>query len=151
MEQFNPIIFRQKLIISGKQDIDKEVTYDQKNGVMSLGGVKRKILTNTQDPLSAIFNVRRMDLDKFREFRMNVNTNQKNYIIKCKATWQDIPVDKRIYRIILAKAEIARSDENPYHRANITMILVRKIENIPVLIKVFAGGILINAKLIDIK
>ncbi|MCX5703091.1 MAG: DUF3108 domain-containing protein [Candidatus Omnitrophica bacterium] len=150
-EHFNPVTFRQRLIVSGKNDIDKEITYDQESGVMSLGGVRRQILIDTQDPLSAIFNLRRMNLDKIKAFVMNINSNQKNYILEGKSSWQDIVIGKVTYKIILAKADIRRRDKNPYHKSNITMILVRQKENIPVLIKVFASGVLINAKLIDIK
>ncbi len=149
--QLNPIVFKQKVIISGKKDIDREVTYNQKTGVMSIVGVKRQILPNTQDPLSAILNIKRMDFNKVKEWEMNINTNQKNYILKGIATQQGIIVNKKTYRIVLAKAQIKRRDKNPYHKSNISMVLLEEKENIPILIKVFASGILINAKLIDIK
>ena len=150
-EELNPIIFKQKIIISGKKDIDREVIYDQKSGVMSIAGVKRQILPNTQDPLSAMLNIKRMDFNKVREWEMNINTNQKNYILKGIAAQQDIIVNKKTYRIVLAKAEIKRRDKNPYHKSNISMVLLNEKENIPILIKVFSSGILINAKLIDIR
>lgn len=151
MQQFNPMSFRQRLQVSGKKDIDREIIYDQKLGIMSISEVKRQIFPNTQDPLSAAFNIRRMDFDKIKEFEMNINTNQKNYILKGTTTQQDISINKKIYKIVLAKAEIKRRDKNPYHQSTITMVLLKEKGNIPILIKVFAGGVLINAKLVDIK
>lgn len=149
--RLSPVLFKQKLIILGKQDSEREVAYDQDNGTMSIAGIKRQIFVNTQDPLSAIFNIRRMDLDKIKKFEMNINSNQKNYILVGQSTSREIILQKRTYKIIVAKADIARRDNNFYHKSNITMVLVREKENIPILIKVFASGVLINARLIDIR
>lgn len=152
MQGFNPFIFRQKIIITGKPNIEKEAIYDQKNGIMYIAGERRRIFPNTQDPLSAIFNIRRADFDKIKELQMNINTNQKNYILKGIASQQEISVNNKIYKIILAKANIRRHDKNPYHQSHISIVLLRRGEsNIPILIKVFASGFLINARLIDIK
>lgn len=151
LQQFNPMLFKERLAITNRIDIKKEIFYDQKEGVMSIAGVRRQIFPNTQDPLSAIFNFRRMDFDRIREFEMNINTNQKNYILKGTTEQKDLQIDKKIYKIILAKAEIGRRDKNPYHKSNITMVLLKGKENIPVLIKVFASGIFISTKLVEIK
>jgi hypothetical protein len=132
-------------------NINKEVYYDQKNGIMTLNNIRHQIPPHTQDPLSLLFNTMRMDFDKVEEIEMNINTNQKNYILKGIATQEDIIINKKTYRIVLAKAEIKRRDKNPYHKSNISMVLLNEKENIPILIKVFASGILINAKLIDIR
>lgn len=151
IQELNPLLFRQKIIATGKKDINREVFYDQKQNIMSIAGVKRQILPNTQDPLSAIFNVRRMDFDKIKEFEMNINTNQKNYILRGVAEQKTLTINKKIYSIVMAKAEIKRRDKNPYHKSSINMVLLKEEENIPILIKVFSGGILINAKLTDMK
>jgi hypothetical protein len=151
IEKLNPLLFKQRIAIAGKQDIVKEATYDQNNGIMSIAGVKRQILTDTQDPLSAIFNLRHMDLDRIREFELNINTNQKNYILKGTVSLQQVSVNKKIYKTALIKATIRRRDKNPYHQSALTMVLLREKENIPILIRVFASGMLINAKLIDIQ
>lgn len=151
IKQLTPLVFKEKIAISGKQDIDREITYDQKNGIMSIAGVKRQILPNTHDPLSATFNIRHLDLDKVKEIEMNINTNQKNYILKGTAEQKNILIHKQAYRIILAKAEIARRDKNPYHKSSISMVLLKEKQNLPILIKVFASGVLINARLIEIR
>jgi len=146
-----PILFRQKAIVTGKQDINKEVFYNQSEGFMSIGGVKRQIFPNTHDPLSAVFNLRRMDLEKASDFEMNLNTNQKNYILEGTTEQKALLINKKIFKIFVAKAEIRRQDNNPYHKSNITVVFLKEKENIPILIKVFASGVLINAKLIEIE
>lgn len=151
IKQFTPIVFKQKIAISGNQGIDREITYDQKSGTMSIEGVKRQILPDTQDPLSAMFNLKHLNFDKIKEFEMNLNTNQKNYILKGTAIQQEILINKKIYKIVSAKAEIRRRDNNPYHKSNISIVLLKEKENTPILIKVFASGVLINARLIAIK
>lgn len=152
MQGLSPVLFKQKVIISGKQNIERSVIYDQKNGVMDIAGLKRQIYPNTQDPLSAMFSLKHMDFDKIKEFQMSINTNQKNYILKGIVSQQELSINKKTYKIVLAKAKISRRDKNPYHQSSLSIVLLNKEkENIPILIKVFASGFLINAKLIEIK
>lgn len=151
IQSLSPVLFKQKLIVSNKPDIEREVLYDQKNAVMTLAGVKRQILPNTQDPLSMILNIRRMDFTKTSAFEMNINTNQKNYILEAKAEQESLVINKVKYNISLLKAEIRRRDKNPYHKSAINMVLVEDKENIPVLIKVKAGGAFISVKLVEIQ
>ncbi len=147
----NPVLFRQLMKLSGKPEMNKEVIYDQKNGIMTILGVQRSILPNTQDPLSAIFNIRKMDLDKNREFEISINTNQKNYCLSGSVTPKDLIIRNKSYKIYILKAEIKRRDRNPYHKSQITMILLKEKENIPISVRVFASGAIINAKLVEIK
>lgn len=148
----NPVLFRQKVISSGSEPPNKEVFYDQKNMIMTIGGVQRQILPNTHDPLSAIFNIRKMNLDNIQELEMNINTNQKNYILKANLVNKDMQLGRKQYRIILVQSTIRRRDKNPYHQSKLDMVLLQSgQENIPVLIKVFASGFLITAKLSQIR
>lgn len=147
----NPYLFKQKLHVKGKADITKEITYDQKNGIMSLAGVERSIPPNTQDCLSAVFNIMRMDFDKIRGFEMNINTNQKNYTLTAAAIPKDLFINRKIYKTVILNAEIRRRDKNPYHKSTITMILLKDIENTPIVIRVFASGVLLTVKLVDIR
>lgn len=150
-EDFNPVLFKQRVIFSGKPDMEREITYDQKNGIMTMAGVRRQILPNTQDPLSMLFNLRRMDFDRVKELEININTNQKNYLLKGTITKQDVSIKQKVFNIVLIKAQIARMDKNPYHKSQVDIVFLKDKENIPILIKVFASGMLINAKLVDIK
>jgi len=151
MQQLNPILFKQKLVVTGKPDLYREVFYDQTNHIMSIEGVRRQILPNTQDPLSLIFNIKHMDFNKIKELEMNINTNQKNYILKGIVQSRDISIHKKTYKIAFLETTIKRRDKSPYHQSRISIVLLKDKENIPILIKIFASGMLINARLIDIQ
>lgn len=147
----NPLVFKQKISVPNKPDINREVFYDQANGIMALNGVRRQILPDTQDPLSLALNISRMDFDKIKEFEMNINTNQKNYLLKGVAQTKDLVIGDKVYKTVSLQAHIGRRDKNPYHQSSISMVLVKKKQNIPVFIKVFASGFLVTAKLIEIE
>jgi len=145
----SPLFFRQAIFISGKEQAVKEITYDQDAGVMFMREERRHIPPFTQDPLSLIFNLRQMDFEKERGFEMNLNTNQKNYTIKGSVTPKEIWVNKKEYRIYVLNAQIFRKEKNPYHKSKVTVVFLKDKKNIPVLIRVFASGAAINAKLIE--
>jgi len=146
---FSPLLFRQKVKSPGKEKPEKEIFYDHVKGTMTLGGVERQILPNTQDPLSAIFNLRHMDLSKIKNIEMNINTNQKNYILSGTVKERAVTINKQACKIAIIDAGIRRRDKDPYHKSNVTFVLLEGKENIPVLIRVFASGALVTAKLID--
>ncbi len=150
-ELLSPVLFKREVVSPGKEPAHREVYYDQVAGIMTIENQKRQIFSHTQDPLSAIFNLKKIDFDKIKDIEMNINTNQKNYILKGTAKQQEILLGKKTYKIVLARAEIKRRDKNPYHKSKITMVLLKDKENIPVLIKVLASGFLINARLVDIE
>ena len=151
MQKFNPSVFKQKYSISGKPDVEKEVFYDQKANTMTASGISRQILPDTQDPLSALFNIRRMDFSKIKVFDINFNTNQKNYAIKGTVSLKETSLNGKAATLATLEGSIFRRDKNPYHKSSISMVLWKEMGNAPVLIKVFAGGILMNARLTDIK
>ncbi len=148
-ESLNPLLFKEKISIKGKNDIVKEASYDQKQSVMTLAGVRRQVLPNTQDHLSAIFNLRRTDFDKIKDYDININTNQKNYSLKGNAQNGQITLKGKVYKTVLLKASIARRDKNPYHKSTISMLLLKDEGNLPIMIKVFASGAVINVRLIE--
>lgn len=143
----NPVAFKQKIMISGRPDVKKDILYDQQRQIMIMGGVERIIQANTQDPVSALFNLRKMDSSITGSFQMYVNTNQKNYLLDAKVSQRDIQIKGRKYKCILLKGEIRRKDKNPYHRSRMEMLMLDE-GKAPVLIKVFSSGALITAKLI---
>lgn len=151
-QKLNPVLFKQKITVAGRQDINKEVIYDQENNTLLLNGVRRQIMPDTQDPLSAVLNLKQTDFNRLKEFEMNINTNQKNYILEgAVAKESTLSINQKDYKTVLVKACIQRRDKNPYHKSNITMVFLKEKENIPILIKVFASGFLINAKLVNIE
>jgi hypothetical protein len=150
MHKLSPVLFKQKLESPGKENPNKEVFYDLKNNTMTLNGVVRQIYPNTQDPLSAVFNLKRMNFSSTKTIEFNINTNQKNYILNGTANEKNILVNKELFKIVTVNAEIKRRDKDPYHKSNIDLVLLKGEQNIPILIKVFASGALITAKLVDI-
>lgn len=151
IQELNPILFKQKMIMGKIQTGEREVFYDQKNNIMAIGAVKRSIYPDTQDPLSAIFRLIYTDFGKDKDIEMSINTNQKNYILKGTAVSKEILINKKIHRIVLAKGEVKRRDKNPYHKSKISVTFLKGKTNLPVLIRVFAAGILINARLTEIE
>jgi hypothetical protein len=147
----NPRSFRQKVVVSGKPDINREVLYDQNENIMILSGVKRQVMPNTQDPLSLIYNFRHMDFDMVKDFDLSLNTNQKNYMIKGAVTLGEKGLGGAIYKTALVNAEIKRRDKNPYHKSRISILFLKGKENVPLTVKVFASGFLIYAKLVELK
>jgi hypothetical protein len=148
----NPLFFKQKISVSGKPDALKEVSYDQDNHVMTKDGVKREILPNTHDSLSLMFYLRRMNFDKQSDFEFNINNNQKNYTLKGTSKPSEISLNNKIYKIALLKTVIRRRDKtSSYHQTELSMVLLRDSQNLPVLINIFASGMLVNAKLIGIE
>lgn len=151
LKNLTPVEFRQTLSVSGKPDTAKIVKYDQKNGVMELSGVKRKIFPDTQDPLSAVFRIRKMDFGQPQEISISLNTNQKNYILQGNAVLREIKLGGTPDKLVFVKAQISRRDKNPYHRSSITMVLLKDRQNLPVLFKVFAGGFFFTARLCSVE
>ncbi|MDP3732508.1 MAG: DUF3108 domain-containing protein [Candidatus Omnitrophota bacterium] len=147
----DPILFRQKAVIANGKAINKEVYYDQENGIMTLNNIRRRIPPHTQDPLSLLVNTMRMDFDKVKELEMNINTNQKNYVVKGIKHSRDISIDKKVYKLVFLDTDIKRREKSPYHQSKINITFCRGKENIPILIKIFASGAFLNARLIDIR
>jgi len=150
-QTLNPIFYKQKTVISNKGEIKKEIIYDQQNSIMTIGSTRRQILPNTQDPLSVVYNLKRIDFDKTNEFKFSLNTNQKNYIMACKSVTKQTKIGNKIFNFVIIEAEIKRNDGNPHHKSYISMALLKEKENIPVLIKISASGAIINAKLTAIE
>lgn len=150
-ENFTSLVFRQKIVILNKADISKEIIYDQKNAVMQINGEKRQIFPNTYDPLSAAFNFMRMDFSQVKDLEINLNSNQKNYILNGTVIRNHIKINNSIHSLISLNAQISRRDKNPYHKSNVRIVFLEGQENIPLCIRVFASGFLINACLVDIK
>jgi hypothetical protein len=53
--------------------------------------------------------------------------------------------------IAYVNATISRKDKNPYHKSEISLVMLADKENLPVLIRIFASGLLVQAKLVDIQ
>lgn len=150
--ELTPVVFRQKISIGGKKTVEREAFYDQKNNILEISGIKRQILPRTHDPLSLIYNFQHRDLSAMKDIDLNINTNQKNYGFQGTIGEKTIQVNKSAHTIYTASVEIKRRDKNPYHKSKANVVFLKTpAGNFPVLIKLVAGGILINARLIDIE
>jgi len=138
-----PVLFKQNVDLLGKFTQEKEVTYDQKLGMMIVNGVKRQILPNTYDPLSLMLNLRRIDFLSIKEFEMYLNTNKKNYVFKGSAANKEIAINNRRYELEFLRAKIFRKDKNPYHKTNISGLFIKTSGwegLVPIWIKIFSAG-----------
>jgi len=147
----SPILYREKMVVEGKKDVEKEVTYNLQEEVMVIAGEKRKILPSTQDPVSAMWNIRRMKFDEQKAIEMNINTNQKNYLLAGTTELKKISLKHKKRDFVLADCLIKRRGKSPYHKTALRLTMMKDKENLPILVRVFAGGILITAKLIEVK
>lgn len=149
----NPFLFRQELKISGKPDIIREIKYDQKDHIMYLNGERRKILPDTQDPISGLFfKIRGIDFKKTGNLEININTNQKNYIFIAEAHESYLKAGGKRHGIINLSGEVKRQEENnPYHRSRVSIIFFPEKRNIPLLIRVFTAGLPVNIRLINME
>ena len=146
-ETFLPIVFRQNIQAKDKE-LKKEVRYNQTNNVMEISGEKRTIFPETYEPLSALYKLRRMDLDKMPNFDLNINTNQKNYAFTGDISKENIQTKSGSVGIYRLKGQIFRRDKNPYHQSKIEIVLLDNGPKTPIFIKVFASGVLITVRLI---
>lgn len=143
-----PMLFRQNSKTKDKE-VKKEVRYDQIKNIMEIAGEKRSIFPETYEPLSALYKLRRLDLEKTSNFDLNINTNQKNYAFTGSIVKENIPAqggERQAYRL---KGKIFRRDKNPYHQSQVEFVLLGNEQKTPLFIKVFASGALITVRLVD--
>ena len=151
-EKMHTLKFTQTLIIPDKPKEEKEILYNQNNNIMELRGIKRQILPDTQDPLSALFYIQHQPLKVNREFDININTNQKNYRLYVKVIKkEEYNLAGRQTGIWVLQGDIARRDKNPFHKSQMTLWLLDNPYKTPILAKIMTNGGLITARLINIE
>jgi len=143
--------FKQCLILPNKPKDEKEVLYDQDKTFMQLKGVRRQILPDTQDPLSAIFYIRHQNLKIGKEFDVNINTNQKNYQFYARVIGrEEYTLKARKIGVWVLEAIIRRRDKNPYHKTTMKLWLLDNPSKIPILIKAMSGIGQVTARLTSV-
>lgn len=145
---FLPLFFKQTLRAKDKETA-KEVRYDQKNGIMLIALVKRSILPETYEPLSALYKLRRMDFNSLKAFDLNINTNQKNYAFTGSINKEELRLNNQGLNIFRLKGKIFRRDKNPYHQSHLEIVFLDNPQKTPLYIKVFASGALLTVRLTD--
>lgn len=146
-----PILFRQVISQRDKPDMAKEAVYNQMALTMTTAKGTRDILPETVEPLSLLLRLKRMNLSTLKNFDFNLNNNQRNYSVKGIVESRDVFVNKKRYPLFFLKSSISRRDKNPYHKSGLEIVFLPSRENIPLIIKVFASGIFINARLVEIR
>lgn len=142
-----PRLFIQSLRVSGKADKVSQIVYDQEGGTMTIGSEQREIPTGVQDPLSALYKLTRTDFDTAGTISMDLNSNQKTYALTGTAARARRKAGEGA--VITVNARISRKDKNPYHTSRMSFVLSDLHAHVPVLIKVFAGGVFVTAQLTD--
>jgi len=145
-----PVMFKQ-VFNTKEKNTQKEIYYDQLSGFMQILGVKRSILPETYEPLSAIYKLRNSDLLNAPEFNLNINSNQKNYTLTGQTRKQNIRIKDANMEIFNLNGKIFRHDKSPYHRSELSILFSNDTQKIPFLIKIFASGFLITAKLSEVR
>lgn len=146
-----PLVFTESLVINNEKKVDKKVAYDLERLVMRRGQEERTILPDTKDPLSAILTIRKMDLAVNKDFELNINTNQKNYLLKGRVIrYTSLVINGKKYGVWQVDASIRRRDKSPRHSSFISIWLLGVPSRTPLLIKVSAGGGNITARLVRV-
>lgn len=144
--------FTQRLTLPNKPKDDKEVLYDQDKNYMQLEGIRRHILPNTQDPLSAIFYIRHQNLELGKVFDLNINTNQKNYQLYAKVIGrQEYTLKTEKVMVWVLEAIIRRRDKNPYHKTTMKLWLLDDSFKTPIFIKAMTNIGQVTARLISVE
>jgi hypothetical protein len=137
--KIHSLVFLQHLEVSNKESEDKKIIYDQEKNIMIIGDEERKILPNSQDPLSAIFYLQKEKFYLGKVITLYINTNQKNYdlntVIKDK---QKLVIDGMRFDLWRLTADVRRHDKSPRHSSSFDIWFLedsRSQEKMPILIK----------------
>lgn len=140
--------FTQSLTLPNKPKEEKEILYDQNNNFMELDGVKRVILPDTHDPLSAIFYIRSREMKEGRIIDININTNQKNYQLYAKVAEKKEYAFKSGKRTVwIVDGVVRRREKSPYHKTTLKMWLLDDAAKTPILIRAMTSIGPITARL----
>jgi hypothetical protein len=119
---------------------------------MKIGNTEREIFEGTQDPLSAIFYLRNQKFGIGKEFNININTNQKNYLLTAKVkSFQEIDTSDSKVGIWLLNAEVKRRDKSQRHKTSVKIWFLDDQSKTPIKIRILASGGLIIARLIGLE
>jgi len=141
--------------VSNKPDEDKTIIFDQKRNIMRIRDEERKILPNSQDPLSAIFYIQQQSFHVGKMIILYMNTNQKNYDLNSKVVSKhEISLGEKKFNIWLLKADIKRHDKSPRHSSNLKIWFLEnpeKNKKVPILIRAMTNVGPITAYLLSAK
>lgn len=143
--KFYSLRYKEELILpDDKGPKIKEIIYDQENHIMTRANMKRKILPDTQDPLSAIFYLRIQDFNIEESIVMNTITKEENYEFKTDVT-------KKQDNLWMLKSKVQRQDRSSYHGVKFYLWLSSDLRRLPLLVKLWTQAGPITMRLIDIR
>jgi hypothetical protein len=144
--------FTQIMEMLDKPKDERVIIYDQENNIMELRGVKRSILPDTRDPLSAMLYIQNQDFQPGKEFDINLNTNQKNYRLYLKVIKrEEYVINGSKTGAWVLEGDIRRRDKNPRHSLTITVWVLDSPYKVPFLLKVTTNIGPITAWLIEVR
>ncbi|MDP2943867.1 MAG: DUF3108 domain-containing protein [Candidatus Omnitrophota bacterium] len=143
--KFYSLRYKEELFLPDKEVETKEIIYDQENLIMTRGNFKRKILPNTQDPLSAIFYLRIQDFNICKSIVMNTITKKENYEFRASVIGKQDD-------IWLLKSKVQRQDRSSYyHGVEFYLFISDDSRRLPLLIKSFTKIGLVTARLSEVR
>ena len=152
VKKLHSLRFLQHAETPGDYDYNREIIYDQRRKIMKIGDTEREILEDTQDPLSAIFYLRKQEFEVGKEFNVNINTNQKNYLLAAKVlSYKEISIGGEKNRLWLMNAEVKRRNKSRRHKTSVKIWFLDDETKTPILIRIMASGGLIKARLVGVE
>lgn len=136
--------YTENIILPDKGAETKEIIYDQDNLIMTRKDFKRKILPNTQDPLSAIFYLRTQDFNVGQSFIINIISKEDIYDLKAD-------ILKKDGGIWMMKIAVGRQNKSSYHGGNFSVWISDDTMRLPLLVKGWTQVGLVTMRLINIK
>lgn len=79
VDRLHSLYFKEESQARGHRKNKKEVFYNQKDLYLTIEGEKIRILPDTQDPLSALYLIRLLDIDKLKEgYEINIKSRKRD-------------------------------------------------------------------------
>ena len=151
-KRMHSLRFTQIMEMLDKPKDERVIIYDQENNVMESRGVKRSILPDTRDPLSAMLYIQNQNFQLGKEFDINVNTSQKNYRLYLKVIKKEEYVinGSKVGAWVL-EGDVKRRDKSPRHSIGITVWILDSPYKVPFLLKVTTNIGPITAWLVEVR
>jgi hypothetical protein len=146
-----PYVYKE-LIDEGSRGVEeKTLFYDYKNMVLISGEQRYKIFPQTFETLSCLYYLMKQDMSKDKEFFLNVNSNQANYLvsIKVESLYEIDLDDENLYLWLLTGKAQRRYGERERHRLNFNAYFA-KDSNLPIYVSLFTPLGKITARLKNI-
>jgi len=151
-QKLHSLRYKEETYIPDHEPEIKDITYDQKNLVMELRGVKRKILPDTQDPISALFYIRTQEFESGKAFTINIITKEENYELRAEVLKRDVvSTSSGEVGLWVVDSSVRRWDRSSHHGATFTIWFTDDERKLPILIKIKTKVGPVSARLVDVR